>query len=115
MLLRPGLPGVSSGTLEVTAEENIRNFDFQPQGTTSRTRVSLSAKYQLVTPDGILQGNVTGSANIVGTSLPYQDVTARREAFSKAGLDAATKLAEELRLKSGNPDAYRQPRSKADG
>lgn len=106
MLLRPGLPGVDGGLLEVDAEEDIRNFDFSPTGTTSRTRITVVAKYTLTTADGVLSGRVEGEANTAPADLPYADIAARREASTKAALDAATKLADDLRLKSGDPSAF---------
>ena len=50
MQLRPGLPGVESGVLVVETKEAVQNFDFTVTGTTSRTRVTLTAEYTLTTP-----------------------------------------------------------------
>lgn len=101
MQLRPGLPGVESGVLVVETKEAVQNFDFTVTGTTSRTRVTLTAEYTLTTPDLVYKGSVQGRANIAPPRAPYADVASRRDASAKAALEAASKLADQLRLETG--------------
>lgn len=107
LLLRPGVPGVESGTLVISYEEETRDFQLRPAGLTSRTRISGMAEYELTTPKGVIKGNVTGVANIAASDTPYADISARREASAKAAIDAAQRLADELFIKAGQPEAYR--------
>ena len=101
MQLRPGLPGVESGVLVVETDESIQNFDFQINGSTARTRVTVAAKYTLTTPTNVWRGRVEGTSNIAPSTQPYSDITARRDASAKAALEAAIKMADQLRFNTG--------------
>tara|TARA_B100000678_G_scaffold276167_2_gene268727 strand:- start:314 stop:826 length:513 start_codon:yes stop_codon:yes gene_type:complete len=110
MQLRPGVPGIESGRLEVFYDERVRDFDIRPSGLTSRTRVTLRGTYILTTPDGVISNDLETSANLAPSRLPYADITARREAQTKAAMLMATRIAEDLQLKAADPDAYRDGR-----
>ncbi|MAP93808.1 MAG: hypothetical protein CMK07_02560 [Ponticaulis sp.] len=112
MLLRPGLPGIDSATLEVIYDEDVLDFAFRNDGTTSRTRIEGKADYVLTTADGVMTGTINSSANLAPSTTPYADISARREASVKAALDAATQLANELRIRTGRGDAFQRERSR---
>jgi hypothetical protein len=112
MLLRPGVPGVESGVLTVLSEEESRDFAFQPTGANSRTETRNRARYVLRTPEGVIRGAVVGSASFSAPSTPYADITSRREASSKAAVDAAQLLAEDLLLKAGSLQGSASPAGK---
>ncbi len=101
MLLRPGVPGVESGTLEIEYDEDTQDFQLRPSGLTSRTRITGTAKYRLRTPEGSLSGTVRSSANLAPSNLPYADISARREASAKAAISVAQRVVDELNVKAG--------------
>ena len=106
MLLRPGLPGVEAGRLEIILDEDTTDFPFRPEGGNLRTTTESTAKYTLYTEKGMISGEVTGSSSFFSPSTPYADITARREAQSKAAMDLARKLATDLQLKTGRDDIW---------
>lgn len=106
MLLRPGLPNVDSGALDVTLQIRSTDFAIQPAGANSRTNTTLRAKYTLTTPEGTLTGRVSGFTSFAAPQSPYADIMARRNAEDRAAVDVARNLVTELQLRLASEERF---------
>lgn len=105
-MLRPGLPGIEAGDLEVTLRQETVDFAFRRTGANSRTSVNTVATYKLTTDKGILRGQVTGEASFAAPLTPFADITARRDVQNRSALITARRLMSDLQLKVGQAEAF---------
>jgi len=108
LLLRPGIPGVESGTLEVDYRERTQDFPVRTGGLSVRSVLQTTANYRLITSEGELQGRVVGEAASAPDDSPYADIASRRENSSKAARDAATKIYQDLIRRVGTGESFRE-------
>ena len=108
LLLRPGVPGVESGTLEVTYREQTQDFPVRTGGTSVRSVLRNLTNYRLVTSEGAMVGRVIGEAASAPDDSPYADIASRRENSEKAARDAANKIYQDLIRRVGTGESFRE-------
>ena len=108
-LLRPGIPGASSGRLEVTFQETTNAFSSERQGGNVRTEALVKANYYFYTDKGALTGQTEGNASFFTAEKPMSDILARRSASERAVKDVAREIVNDLILKAKDDSAYKDP------
>ena len=101
--LATGLPGVESGTLIITLDEELRRLPLNLDGSATRTDVLATARYTLDTGEDAITGTADVVTSYSATPGQFGDVAAQQDGFERAMRLLTQEISSDLRAQlAGN-------------
>ena len=97
--LAPGLPGIDTGTLTITLDENIRRLAIRPDEAAARTDIQVRGRYVLDTGEDAISGSAEAESSFNVPLSAFGDIAAQTSASDRAVTQLAQRIADDLKLK----------------
>lgn len=91
-----GLPGTDYADISVEIRENLSRIGFDSDGLTTRSAITLQARYVVDLGDDALSGNEVAVVNYAVPDSPYGDISAQNDAAERAANVLAKRIVDDI-------------------
>ena len=101
-----GVPGVSSGRLEISVNEGIENLNFQPDQAASRSDYVATSAWTLYGPDGqaVASGGSREAASFNFANAAFADISAQSAAQERVAILMARAIRQQMLQQLGSTE-----------